>query len=309
MFDYAQFAAAFPWFFPSAAFLVGAAVGSFLNVCICRIPAGQSVVTPGSHCGCGRPIAWHDNLPVLSWFLLRGRARCCGRPFSIRYPLIELLTAVLFLLCWLAFPPAKAGPGMVFIAVLIVATFIDLEHMIIPDGCTLWAALAGVGLSFACPALHGQHHAVFAVASLRSGAAALTGMFIGSALVLWIALLAEAVLKKEAMGFGDVKFIGAIGAFTGWPGAVFAVFGGAVIGTAWFALALLWQALFGPPAAAVPPPSAPLSATGAAETPAAPLGFGVQVPFGPMLAAGALVYFLCVHRWVDGYFAALAELF
>jgi len=286
-------------------------IGSFLNVCIYRIPAGRSVVSPGSHCACGQPVAWHDNIPILSWFLLRGRARCCGRAFSFRYPFIELLTAVLFLLCWRLFPATKAVPGMGFVSVLIVATFIDLDHMIIPDSCTLWTALAGVLLSFAFPGLHGQHHEVFIVASLRSGVDALTGLFIGSALVLWIALLAEAVLKKEAMGFGDVKFLGAIGAFIGWQGAIFAVFGGAVIGTFWFFLALLWQKLRGPaPVPAPPPPAAATTATGigAAEASAPAFGFGLQVPFGPMLAAGALVYFLFAHRLVDDYFRAIAEL-
>jgi leader peptidase (prepilin peptidase)/N-methyltransferase len=305
--SYPQFAAAFPWFCPTAAFLLGAIIGSFLNVCIHRIPAGESVVTPGSHCACGRPIAWYDNIPILSWCLLRGRARCCGRPFSFRYPFIELLTAVLFLLCWRFFPPVKAVPGMAFISVLIVATFIDLDHMIIPDSCTVWTALAGVLLSFALPGLQGQHHDVFIVASLRAGIASLTGMFIGSALVLWIALLAEAVLKKEAMGFGDVKFLGAIGAFIGWQGAIFAVFGGAVIGTFWFFLALLWQKLRGPATGGSTPP-APDVAEKAAEASAPAIGFGIHVPFGPMLAAGALVYFLFVHPWVDAYFKAIADL-
>jgi leader peptidase (prepilin peptidase)/N-methyltransferase len=80
-FDYAQFSAAFPWFFPMAAFLIGACVGSFLNVVIYRVPKEESIVSPGSHCGCGQPIKWHDNIPILSWLILRGRARCCGRPF------------------------------------------------------------------------------------------------------------------------------------------------------------------------------------------------------------------------------------
>ena len=93
MTDYAAFAAAFPWFFPLCAFVFGACIGSFLNVCIYRMPAGQSIVTPGSHCACGAPIRWYDNIPIASWLVLRGRARCCGRPFSIRYPLVELLTA------------------------------------------------------------------------------------------------------------------------------------------------------------------------------------------------------------------------
>jgi len=97
----------FRGFFPAVVFGLGACVGSFLNVCIYRIPAGQSVVTPRSHCACGAPIAWYDNLPIFSWFILRGHARCCGRPFSFRYPCIEVLTALVFTACWCSFPPAK----------------------------------------------------------------------------------------------------------------------------------------------------------------------------------------------------------
>ncbi len=296
---YPELAAAFPWFFPLAAGLFGAIVGSFLNVCIYRIPAGKSIVTPGSTCACGQPIKWHDNVPVLSWFLLRGRARCCGRPYSFRYPLVELLTAGLFLACWLLFPPAKAVVGMVFVSVLIAATFIDLDHMIIPDVFTLGAGLGGVLLSVLVPALHGQHEGLFLVDSLRSGTAALQGLLVGSGLVLWIALLAELALKKEAMGFGDVKFVGMIGAFCGWQGAVFAVFGGAVVGTVWFALALAWQQVSGKNVA--------VASTAADGEPAA-LGFGRQVPFGPMLALAGLLYFLVCHRLVASYFSAVAEL-
>ena len=294
---------AFPWFFPLVVFVLGACIGSFLNVCIHRIPAGESVVTPGSHCACGAPIRWHDNIPILSWFLLRGRARCCGRPFSLRYPFVEALTAGLFLACWLVFPPAKALCGFVLCAALIAATFIDLDHMIIPDAFTLWLGVAGLVLSLAVPALHGQEHELFIIASLRSSVVGLTGLLVGSGLVLWIALVAEAVLKKEAMGFGDVKFVGAIGAFTGWHGAVAAIFGGAVLGTLWFALALLWQGLFHAPA-----PPGPGAAPAGEPAPARPVGFGVHVPFGPMLAAGALLYFLVAHTWVDAYFAAIADL-
>lgn len=302
--DLAAFNAAFPWFFPVVVVVFGACIGSFLNVCIYRIPAGQSVVSPGSHCACGAPIKWHDNLPIVSWFVLRGRARCCGRRFSFRYPFIEALTAGLFLACWLLFPPAKALCGMLLCAALIPATFIDLDHMIIPDVFTLGLAVAGVLLSFLVPSLHGRHHPLFMIASLRSGFDGVTGLLVGSGLVLWIALLAEAVLRKEAMGFGDVKFVGAIGAFTGWQGAVASVFGGAVIGTLWFAFVMLWQALF---KKSVPTPEeeAPDSAAGSR----APIGFGVHVPFGPMLAAGGILYFLVAHVWVDAYFATIAQLF
>lgn len=303
--DLAAFSAAFPWFFPLAVFVLGACVGSFLNVCIYRIPAGQSIITPGSHCACGAPIRWHDNLPIVSWFLLGGRARCCGRRFSFRYPFIEALTAGLFLSCWLLFPPGKALCGMLLCAALICATFIDLDHMIIPDAFTLWLGVAGVLLSLLVPSLHGRHHELEMIASLRSGFDALLGLLVGSGLVLWIALLAEAILRKEAMGFGDVKFVGAIGAFLGWRGAVASVFGGAVIGTLWFAAALLWQGLF----RKKPPPEPEVGGDAAPAVKSEPVGFGVHVPFGPMLAAGGLLYFFVAHHWVDAYFATVAELF
>ena len=298
----AQVAAAFPWFFPSIVFAFGACIGSFLNVCIYRIPKGESVVTPGSHCACGRPIAWHDNIPILSWFILRGRARCCGRPFSFRYPFIELLTALLFLCCWLLFPPGKAVAGMVLCAIVICATWIDLDHLVIPDVFSIGGAVAGLVLSFLLPSLHGQAHEFFAIASVRGVREALLGLFVGSGLVLWIALVAEAVLRKEAMGFGDVKLLGAVGAFIGWKGATFAMFGGALLGCVWLGAALAWQRITGA--------SAPIAPR--AETPEgqpAELGFGAHVPFGPMLAAAGLLYFLVLHRWVDAYFAQIAPLF
>ncbi|HWL16079.1 MAG TPA: prepilin peptidase [Opitutus sp.] len=300
-FPFAELSAALPWFFPTVAFVLGACIGSFLNVVIYRVPAGQSIVRPGSHCACGAPIAWSDNIPILSWFLLRGRARCCGRPYSFRYPFVELLTALLFLACWLLFPPAKALCGMVFLSILIPATFIDLDHFIIPDAFTIGGAAAGLLLSLLVPALHDQHSGIYLLDSLRAGVISLQGVLVGSGLVLWIALLAELLLKKEAMGFGDVKFVGAIGAFCGWQGAVFSVFGGALVGTLWFIVALLWQKIAGSPA--------PVASK--AETPegeAAPLGFGVHVPFGPMLAIAGAIHFLFLHRGVAAWFAQFSEL-
>src|SRR5882724_9951499 len=137
------------------------------------------------------------------------------------------------------------------------------------------------------PALHVAHASeMFLVDGLRSGTASVLGLLVGSGLVLWIALVAEAILKKEAMGFGDVKFVGAIGAFCGWQGAVFSVFGGAVVGTIWFIVAWLWERISGRRAAAAPPSETP-------EGEPAPLAFGAHVPFGPMLAIAGALYFLC----------------
>ncbi|MBW7896030.1 MAG: prepilin peptidase [Opitutaceae bacterium] len=300
MFDFHAVNELAPWFFPLCAFVFGACIGSFLNVVIYRVPKGESIVRPGSHCGCGAPIAWYDNIPILSWFILRGRARCCGRSYSCRYAFVELLTALLFLACWLLFPPAKALVGMVFLSLLVAATFIDLDHMIIPDAFTIGGGVLGLLFSLLVPALHGQQGDFFAVDSLRSVTTGLQGMLIGSGLVLWIALIAETLLRKEAMGFGDVKFMGAIGAFCGWQGAVFAVFGGAIVGTAWFAVALLWRKLSGQSSLA------PRAETPEGEP--ADLGFGVHVPFGPMLAIAAALHFLFLHGPVAAYFSSIAEL-
>jgi len=298
----ADVATYFPWFFPTCAFALGACVGSFLNVVIYRVPKEESIVTPGSHCGCGQPIKWHDNIPILSWLVLRGRARCCGRQFSFRYPAVELLTAVLFVVCWLQHPPAVAVCGWIFLSCLIAATFIDLDHFIIPDVFTIGLAVVGVMLSLIVPTLHVAPGEMLLVDTLRSGTASVLGVFVGSGIVLWIALLAEVVLKKEAMGFGDVKFVGAIGAFCGWQGAAFTVFGGALVGTVWFAIAWLWQKISGK-ASPVAPPSE------SAEGEPTALAFGAHVPFGPMLAIAGALYFICFRPVVTAWFAEIAMLF
>ena len=297
-----QISVQFPWFFTTCAGVFGALIGSFLNVCIYRIPKEESVVTPRSHCGCGQLIAWYDNIPVLSWLVLRGKARCCGRPFSFRYPFVELLTAVLFALCWHLFPAGKAVGGMVLVAIVICAVYIDLDHMIIPDVFSIGGGVAGVLLSIALPALHGQSHEIFLIASARSGLEGLLGLMVGSSLVLWIALIAEAILKKEAMGFGDVKFLGALGAFVGWRGAVFSLFGGAIIGCAWFVFAVGWKKLFGRATTLAPKIETP-------DGQPAEVGLGVHVSFGPMLGLAALCYFFGLNRWVDLYFETFRGLF
>lgn len=292
----------FPWFFPLVAFVFGACIGSFLNVVIYRVPANQSIVSPPSHCACGKPIAWYDNIPILSWLILGGKARCCGRPFSFRYPAIEALTGILFTVCWLLHSPAVAACGFVFISCLICATFIDLDHMIIPDAFTIGLGCVGVVLSAMVPLLHVNPSGNFVVDSVRSATDSLQGLFIGSGLVLWIGLVAEVLLKKEAMGFGDVKFVGAIGAFCGWKGAVISIFGGAVVGSFWFALVVLFQVVTGKKQTQALPSETP-------EGEATPLGFGVHVPFGPMLAIAALLYFLFLSRWCEIWFQQFGELF
>jgi len=277
------------WLANGAVFVVGACIGSFLNVVIARMPAGLSVVRPRSHCACGQPIAWRDNVPLLSWFLLLGRARCCGRPIPARYPLVEWLTAGIFLACWLVLPPAVAACGWVFLSALVAASFIDGEHLMIPDVLTIGLGVAGVVLSLLVPALHGQQGGAFLLDSLRSGGGAVLGLVVGSGLVFWIAMLADFALGKDAMGFGDVKFVGAIGAFCGWQGAVFSVFAGAFLGTAWLGLAFAWRSLF--------------------RRGAGPVGFGSRIPFGPMLAAAGALHFLFLGDAVGAWFEKVSVLF
>jgi leader peptidase (prepilin peptidase)/N-methyltransferase len=242
-------------FFDVIVFLFGAAIGSFLNVCIYRMPAGKSIVKPASHCGsCKTPIAWYDNLPLVSWFLLGGKCRHCGARFSFRYWVVELLTGALFLAVWLQFgpdawtladeeglmPASQLLPPLIvpiywlLLGGLIAATFIDLDHYIIPDEISIGGVVVGFALSCAVPSLHGAEN------FLMGGLASALGIMVGSAVVLWLAIFGEVIFKKEAMGFGDVKFMGMIGAFLGWQATLFSLFAaslvGAIVGVMWIAM-------------------------------------------------------------------------
>ena len=278
------------WFFTMLSFIFGAIVGSFLNVCIYRIPAKKSLVFPGSTCACGRPIPFYQNIPILSWMILRGKASCCDLSFSARYPAIELLTGLLFLGSWLVHPPVVAILGMWFIAFLICATFIDLDHMIIPDRFSIGGMVLGVILSFAFPQLHGVDSPFWFTSGIQSAVISIIGALVGAGLVYWIATLGEVVFRKPAMGEGDVKFVGFIGAVCGWQGAVFSMFGGAVIGSVILLPLLLWARFFGSKE------DENERSEGLVASPEAgpdekeeEFGSGAQVPFGPMLAFAGLV--------------------
>ena len=283
----------FPWFFASLVAIMGAIVGSFLNVCIYRIPAERSVISPGSSCVCGSPIAFYRNIPVLSWILLRGKASCCGQPFSLRYPAIELLTAILFFWAWSIHSPTVAILGMLYISFLICATFIDLDHMIIPDRFSIGGMVIGVVLSICFPALHGIEGLPI-ISNIQSGLIAIIGAVVGAGLVYWIAVLGEVIFRKPAMGEGDVKFAGFIGAFCGWQGAVFAMFGGALLGTIILLPCLLVGRLVLRRGAECLVDESGNEGEG--------VQFGMQVPFGPMLAGAGLIYFLGFNVYVDAYF-------
>lgn len=216
----------------------GACVGSFLNVCIYRIPRDESVVTPRSHCPhCNTLIPWHLNIPVLSWLCLRGKCATCKGPIAFRYTLVELLTAMTFLAVFMkwAAPAALhmqpiAHPLVVpvywlFLGGLILGTFVDFEHFIIPDSVTIGGMVAGPILSTLVPALHAK--SVWWQSLLSS----CTGLLVGFCLLNAIAWLGTKAFKKEAMGFGDVKLMGAIGAFLGWEAVLFTVFVSSLLGS------------------------------------------------------------------------------
>jgi leader peptidase (prepilin peptidase)/N-methyltransferase len=313
--------AAVPFHFWSLVFFVfGSIVGSFLNVCIYRMPRGESVVSPPSHCPhCGYSIPWYLNVPLVTWVMLRGRCRNCAAPIAARYVLVELLTATLFLVSWLAFGPQSVWIALIYAGVLamfVVATFIDLEHLIIPDEITIGGIVAGLVCSALVPSLHG------ASAPLEGLLASLVGLLLGVGVVYsivrlgkllfgrheldlgepttlvfteedlvmpqetvpyedlfyresdtivlqadrvemvdrcytevpvraskrvlqigedeydpepieWMAVVTDRLtVPREAMGFGDVKFMGAIGAFLGWQAVLFSLMLSAFIGAA-----------------------------------------------------------------------------
>jgi leader peptidase (prepilin peptidase) / N-methyltransferase len=187
------------------ALLVGLAIGSFLNVCIHRIPREQSVVWPGSRCPtCAAPIAWYDNLPLLSWLRLAGQCRACHAPISARYPLIELLTAGLAALSVARFGVTPwAAVAVAFVCALVVVSVIDLDHGIIPDVISLPGILVGLAVSALVPGGVGLWDA-FAGAVLGGG-------------LLWaVAAGYQRAAGLEGLGLGDVKLLAMIGAFLGW---------------------------------------------------------------------------------------------
>jgi leader peptidase (prepilin peptidase) / N-methyltransferase len=253
--------------FVIAAAMFGAVWGSFFNVCIARVPAGQSVVRPGSRCdACGAPVRAFDNVPILSYFWLRGRCRACAAPFSLQTPLVEALGALLAAGAWWQFvaadPTGVLAIGLArfafyfaFAGVLVVLSFIDLATLLLPDAITLPAIavffLAGFGV----------HEA--------SWLERLIGGAVGYLLVRLIADFYYRVLKREGMGLGDGKLLALIGVVFGWKALPFVVFTGSVLGS------LI---------------SLPLVIAARRRTPGGGSLRDVQVPFGPFLALGALVY-------------------
>lgn len=296
---------AFPAFFTVVFGVLGAMVGSFLNVCIHRIPRGASVVSPGSHCACGAPIPWWRNIPVVAWLIWGRRTPCCGRPYSPRYAIVEAMVAALFVACWLLLPWPVAPAAMLFCAWLVVLAFIDLDTMYLPDSLNIGLALWGVALSAFLPALHARAHLPALPGSLFSIGDALLGLCLGSSLVYWFRLLAGWLLKREAMGEGDVILVGAIGAFLGWQGALFSFFGGAVYGTVF----ILPRMLLGRKDSAEIRLSRASHASfeGDEADEVIATGADMGIPFGPWIALAGVSYLLVFKRPVDAYFASFLD--
>jgi leader peptidase (prepilin peptidase)/N-methyltransferase len=204
------------------AFIFGAVIGSFLNVCIFRLPAETSIVKPSSQCPyCHHPIRYRDNIPLISFILLHGKCRDCGGKISWRYPLVELITAFLALLLFLKFDLTLGFlTFFIFTAVLIVITFIDLDHQIIPDIITL----PGIPIFFLA--------AIFLVKI--PWLEVLLGLLIGGGVLFTIAFVYELITKREGMGGGDIKLLAMIGGFLGWKSLMFILFfssfSGAIVG-------------------------------------------------------------------------------
>jgi leader peptidase (prepilin peptidase)/N-methyltransferase len=196
-----------------AAFVIGACIGSFLNVCVYRIPLNRSIVHPGSHCSaCGAPIPWYNNLPILSWLMLGGRAACCGTKIDARYCIVETGMALLFLAVWMRFSETDLVATvvyLVFVSGLAAACLIDLDHYIIPDRFSLGGCVVGFIACTIHPSL------MDAKSPLQGFSWSLASAICGVLVLLAVAWLGTLLFKKEAMGMGDVKLLAAMGSFLG----------------------------------------------------------------------------------------------
>jgi leader peptidase (prepilin peptidase)/N-methyltransferase len=248
-------------------FVLGSIIGSFLNVCIYRLPREKSIVRPGSSCPhCGEPISFYDNIPILSYLILRGACRHCGGRISARYFAVELLTGLLYVALYSRYGLSlELAVVLLFVTVLIVVSFIDLEFRIIPDVLSLGGLLAGAGFSF------------FRMPTF-SYMDALWGVLLGGGVLWAIASGYELLRKREGMGGGDIKLLAMIGSFCGTKGVLFSLVCGSLLGT-----------LVG----------IPLMIIKHADTKYA-------LPFGPFLSLGAALYVLTGDRIIYAFINAIS---
>lgn len=260
-------------------FLFGAVVGSFLNVCIFRIPQGKSLISPLSHCPhCKSPIKAYDNIPILSYFTLGGKCRSCKTPISARYPLVEAMMGFLSVCLMLKFGLSPSFfISFVLIAALIAVSFIDLDHRIIPDVISLPGIILGLLVSFVKPAGHNDFLVRFVFKTIKGAVNmatldSLLGIFIGGGLLYAVAVLFFLITKKEGMGGGDIKLLAMIGAFLGWSSTVFTILVSSLLG----------------------------SLVGIALMLVKGTDSKYAIPFGPFLSMGAVIYLFFgreIIRW------------
>jgi len=199
-------------------FILGLIVGSFSNVCIYRIPRNESIIYPASHCPkCRSNISPKDNIPLLSYILLKGRCRNCKSKISIQYPIVELLTGLIYLIIYLTY--GLSIQSLIYIilsSALIIIAFIDLNEQIVPDVISLPGITIGFILGFLVPYISFINSAL--------------GVVVGGGIILIIGLAGSVIFKKEAMGGGDVKLAAMIGAFLGWRYIIISLFLGFFLG-------------------------------------------------------------------------------
>lgn len=268
--------------------VVGAMLGSFLNVCVYRMPKGLSVVRPGSACPkCSTPIKWYDNIPVLSWLALGAKCRTCKNPIHWQYPLVELITGLLFLAVYWKFGMTLASPiYMVLAAALVLVTFIDLADWTIPNEVTF----PGIPLGIVC--------SVIAMLYPESGLLlnnplmSFLGLIIGGGSLWLLDIFSGLVFKKRGMGFGDVKLLAMLGAFFGPLGVLVIIvigsFFGSIIG---IAMILIKKGK---------PTDAPAPKEGEVDDDAMTPG-GHYLPFGPFLVIGGFVHLFFGPQIIHAY--------
>ncbi len=246
-------------------FIFGLCIGSFLNVCIYRLPASKSIVHPRSMCSnCGTLIAAYDNIPVLSYLWLKGRCRHCQIKISLRYPMVELLGGLFALGTFLKFGlTLEALIYYLFFAALLVVTFIDLDHRIIPNVITLPGIPICFAASFALPTITYRE--------------ALLGILIGGGSLFLVAWIYSLITKKEGMGGGDIKLLAMMGAIVGWQGVLFTIFLASLVGTLAGLAAMLQSRK----------------------------GMKLAVPFGPFLSIGSITYIFFGTPLIAWYFNLL----
>jgi leader peptidase (prepilin peptidase)/N-methyltransferase len=257
------------YYFTFIVFMLGACWGSFLNVCIFRIPAEESVIKPRSHCPkCGYMIPWYDNIPLVSYIILGAKCRQCSIKISPRYFLVEFLTAVLFVLVWNHYAwTILVLPYWLMVFGLILGTFVDIDEMWLPDRCTIGGMIIGPILSFLIPAMHQESTMVAGL--IKS----CIGLGFGFGILWLVSVIGRLVLKKDAMGFGDVKLMGALGAFLGLEAVIFIVFMSSLIG----------------------------SVVGISFIVAGKKEWQSRIPFGPYIALAAVIWALGGYAWWDAY--------